>query len=148
MGCVAAVLLAAILQRAYRRWKDPTLVVIALVVLAQAVQLVVAHGLKRDGAAWEGPLMQTRFSERFRDQPHLFLSTSFPAGSAFLQHWHPQSGMITISGFYSLGPDRPGWERAQAMIARNADRLRSLTPLPKGIDETTGLPGPPTDLDV
>ena len=147
MGCVAGALLAAILQRSYRRWRDSTIVLTALILLAQAVQVSVGSDIKRDGATWEGPLMRATFSERYRNEPHLFLSTSFSSGSGFLQHWHPQSGMITISGFYSLGPGRPGWERVQAMLARNEGRVRSLTPLPKGFDETTGLPGPPTDLD-
>ena len=148
MGCVAAVLVAALLQRAYRRWQDPTLVLIALVLLAQGVQLMVGADLKRDGAAWNGPIMAAKYSDRFREEPYLFLNTSFPSGSGFLQHWHPESGMITTSGFYSLGPNRPGWERVRALLARNSERVRLLTPLPKGYDETTGLPGSPSDLDV
>jgi len=148
MSCVAAALLASLLHRAYRRWKDPSLVAIALILLAQSTLLAVGADLKRDGEAWDGPLLPMQYPDRFRDEPHLFLSTSFLSGSAFLPHWHRESGMITISGFYALGPDRPGWERAQRMISRNASRLRSLTLLPKGYDESTGLPGPTSDLDV
>jgi len=148
MGCVGAVLLAALLQRAYRRWKDATLIAVTLIVLAQGVQIVVGSDWKRDGGVWEGPLLEARSPERFRTEPSLFLSTSFLSGSAFLPTWHPQSGMITISGFYAIGPDRPGWERTQRMIGRSADRLRSLTLLPEGYDDTTGLPGPASDLDI
>lgn len=148
MGCVASVLLAAILHRAYRRWKDPTLVGIALIVLAQAVQIAMGSDWRRNGDVWAGPLLPMQYPDRFRNEPYLFLSTSFLSGSAFLSQWHPESGMITISGFYTIGPDRPGWDRARDMIAQNADRMRLLTPLPKGYDETTGLPGPASHLDV
>lgn len=148
MGCVGAVLLAALLQRAFRRWEDPTWVAIILIVLAQSVQLHMGADWKRDGGEWKGPLLELEYPERFRTEPALFLSTSFLSGSAFLPSWHPQSGMITISGFYAIGPDRAGWERAQRLIASNASRLRSLTLLPEGYDETTGLPGPASDLDV
>jgi hypothetical protein len=144
MGCVGAALLATLLHRAYVRSKGRTLVAIVLLLIAQTVQIAVGSDWRRDGLAWDGPLLPTRYAERFRSEPYLFLSTSFLSGSAFLPHWHPESGMITITGFYSLGPGRPGWERAQAMIGRNVHRLRSLTPY----DESTGLPGPASNLDV
>lgn len=148
MGCVAAALLATILHHAYRRWKRATTLCAAVVVVAQLVQLVVAADLDRDGVGWEGPLLRTESPQRFRDEPHLFLSTSFLSASALLPQWHPASGMMTISGFYALGPDRPGWERAQAMIGKSAQRLRIISQLPPGYDESTGLPGPASDLDV
>jgi len=148
MGCVGAALLAVALHHAYRRWKDGTLVVIALIVLAQGVQIVIAADWRRDGVGWEGPLLELKYPDRFRDEPALYLSTSFLSGSAFLPHWHPKSGMITISGFYALGPDRPGFELAKGLITHNEGRLRSLTLLPSGFDETRGLPGSPSDLNI
>jgi hypothetical protein len=148
MGCVAAALLAVALHYAYRRWKDATLVALTLIVIAQGVQIVIASDWERDGVEWKGPLLELEYPDRFRNEAELFLSTSFLSGSAFLSHWHPHSGMITISGFYAIGPDRPGFERAQALIARNAGHLRSLTLLPSGFDETAGLPGQPSELDI
>jgi hypothetical protein len=148
MGCVAAALLAVTLHRAYRRWKDGTLVAIAVIILAQGVQIVVAADWQRDGVDWRGPLLELKYPDRFRNEPALFLSTSFLSGSAFLPHWHPQSGMMTISGFYAIGPDRPGFARAMSLIASNEGRVRSLTLLPRDFDETTGLPGSPSDLNI
>ena len=148
MGCLAAVLVAATLQRLHRKWKDATLVVAGLLLLVQTTQIVIAADWKREGGRWEGPLLQTEFPDRFRKEPYLFLSTSFLSGSAFLPHWHPDSGMITIAGFYAIGPDRPGWQRARAMIDRNIDRVRILRALPRGVDEKSGLPGHPSDLDT
>ena len=114
MGCVAGVLLAALLQRVYLRWRDATLIVAGVVVLAQGVQFVVATDWKRDGSRGSGPWLTTEFPGRFRDEPFLFLSTSFLAGSAFLPYWHPSSGMMTITGFYAWGriaPEAPAHRR-------------------------------------
>jgi len=147
MGCVASGLLAEILRRSYHRWKDATSVAVGLVVLAQVVQLGVAADLDRDGIAWDGPFLKAEYPSRYRDEPYLFLSSSFLSGSAFLPKWHPQSGMMSISGFYAIGPGRPGWERAQKLIARNGGRLRILQHLPPGFGAGRGLPGPIADLD-
>jgi hypothetical protein len=148
MGCVAGVMLALLLQRLYLRWRDGTLIVVGVILLAQGVQFAVATDWKRDGLRWSGPWLTTEFPGRFRDEPFLFLSASFLSGSAFLPYWHPSSGMMTITGFYALGPDRPGGARAQALIESNVDRLRILLPLPPGAVDRTTLPGPPSDLDV
>ena len=149
MSSVAAALLAALLHRFHRRWASGSLVAAALIFLAQALPIGLAADWKREGLPWDGPLLRYDFPSRFRTEPYLFLSTRFLSGSAFLPHWHPQSGMMTTTGFYSLGPGRPGWDRARALIDRNADRLRILTLMPPGVDKTTGLPGPAaSDLDV
>lgn len=148
MGCVASVMLALLLQRLHRSWRDTTLVLAAVLLLAQTVQLVVGSDWKRNGLPWGGPWLRAEFPARFRNEPHLFLSTAFLSGSALLPYWHPDSGMMTISGFYALGPDRPGGVRAQALIDRNLDRVRLLIPLPKGAVDLATLPGPPAGLDI
>ncbi|HVE48994.1 MAG TPA: hypothetical protein VNG69_05160 [Casimicrobiaceae bacterium] len=148
MSSITAVLIAAILQRLYHRWKDATLTVGALLLLVQVTQLVIAADWKRDGSQWAGPMLKAEFPDRYRQEPYLFLSTSYKSGSAFLANWHSQSGMITTSGFYALGPGHPGWERMSAMLERNSNRVRILRLLPTGAKSLNDLPGPPSDLDV
>jgi hypothetical protein len=148
MGCIAAVLIAAVLDRLNRHWKDAATLIAGGLVLVQFTMIGIASDWQRDGVGWEGPLLRTEFPQRFRDEPYLFLSTSFLSGTAFLSHWHAESGMITVSGFYAIGPGKPGWERARAMIERNVDRLRILHLLPRDLDVARGLPSPPSELDI
>jgi hypothetical protein len=147
MGCIAAALIALVLERLQRRWKDGATVIAVVVVLGQGVQIAVASDFLRHGSAWHGPLLRLEYPDRFRVEPYLFLSTSFLSGSVFLPHWHRDSSMITTAGFYPLGPGYPGWSRASRLIERNADRLRIIRVLPRGIDTIAQLPGPATDLD-
>ena len=121
MGCIASVVLALLLQRLHQRWRDATIVLAAVLVLAQVVQIGIGSDWKRDGMPWDGPWLRTEFPDRFRNEPHLFLSTAFLSGSAFLPYWHPDSGMMNITGFYAIGPDRPGGRgRRRSSIATSS----------------------------
>jgi hypothetical protein len=53
---------------------------------------------------------------------------------------------MNVAGFYVIGPEHPGGERAQRLIERNADRLRFLLGLPEGVVDRSTLPSPPDNL--
>lgn len=148
MGCIAGVVIAVIGQRFYCRWRGATLIGTVLLISAQTILIALGSDWRRDGAAWEGPWLRTAVADRFRNEPHLFLSTAFLSGSALLPYLHPESGMINISGFYAIGPGRAGGSRAQALVDRNIGRARILTMLPRGVHGRATLPGPPNNLDV
>jgi hypothetical protein len=116
--------------------------------LVQGIQLAIATDLRRDGHAWGGPWLRVEIPEKLRSGPSLHLSVGFLSGSALLPYMHPDSGMINVGGFNVIAPGHPGFERAQALIDRNADRLRLLLPLSSGIVDRATLPGPPEQLDV
>ncbi len=148
MSCVASVVLAAILQRSFQRWPDTTVVGILLVVGAQIVQLAFGADLKRESHPWGGPWLSVEVPERFRKEPHFYLSLAFQSGSAFMPYLHPDSGIMTVSGFHTIGPDGPGGLRAMRLIEKNAGRLRMLILLPSGADRPDALPGSPAELSV
>lgn len=148
MACVAAAVLALVLQRLFLRWRDATVVVILLLLAGQAVQLVVGAELKRDGLAWDGPWMRVEVPDRLVKEPHLYLSVAFLSGSGLLPFLHPESGMINTTGFHVIGPGHPGGATTQAMIDRNIGRLRTLLPLPVGSVSLDTLPSSPTVLAV
>ena len=148
MSCVASVVLAAILQRSFQRWPDATAIAILLLVGAQIVQLAFGADLKRESHPWGGPWLSVEVPERFRKEPHFYLSLAFQSGSAFMPYLHPDSGIMTVSGFYTIGPDGPGGLRAMRLIGENAGRLRMLILLPKGAGRPDALPGSPEELSV
>jgi hypothetical protein len=148
MACLAAVVLAALLQRLHARWPDATLLAAALAIGVQCVQLAVGSDLRRDGQEWGGPWLRVEVPERLRAEPSLHLSVGFLSGSALLPYMHRDAGMINVGGFNVIAPGHPGFERAQKLMARNADRLRLLLPLPPGVVSRATLPGPPEQLNV
>jgi hypothetical protein len=148
MSCVASVVLAAILQRSFQRWPDTTVVAILLLVGAQIVQLVFGADLKRESHPWGGPWLSVEVPERFRNEPYFYLSLAFQSGSAFMPYLHPDSGIMTVSGFHTIGPDGPGGLRAMRLIGKNAGRLRMLILLPNRADGPDALPGSPDELSV
>jgi Glycosyltransferase family 87 len=139
MACVSAVVLALVLQRLCRRWRKPTLLVIALLLVWQVVQIAFGADWKRGGLAWEGPWIRVQVPDRYRNEPYLHLSAAFLSGSVLVPYLHPRSGLINITGFTVIGPGGPGGTRAQAMIERNLARVRLLTPLPSGMSEPTAV---------
>jgi len=148
MACVASVVLALVFQRVYLRWRDATTVLVLLLLAGQTVQLGMGADLKREGLAWEGPWARVEVPARLVQEPHLFLSVAFLSGSGLLPFLHPDSGMINTAGFHVIGPDHPGGSRTQAMIERNAGRLRLLMPLPPGAVDRATLPGSPAGLAI
>jgi len=146
MACIAAALLAIFLQRLHARWKDATALVIVIICGLQAVQFAVATDWRRDGGDWEGPWLRVEVPEKLRREPHFYLSAGFLTGSAFLPYVHRDSGMMNIGGFNIIAPGYAGADRAQALIDRNAGRLRLLAPLPAGAVDRASLPGPPEQL--
>lgn len=148
MSCVASVLLALLLQRLHRAWRTATLGALLLILGVQSAQLAFGTDWRRDGLAWSGPWMRVAVPERFRAEPHLYLSLGFLSGSAFAPHLHPRSGIVNVSGFYVLGPGHPGGARTQALIDRQRDRLRVLMPLPFAADGKLRQPGPPENLSL
>ncbi len=148
MACIAGVVLALVLQRLFRRWRSATIVAALVLVTMQFVQIVLGSDWQRGGQPWGGSWLRVEIPDRFRSEPYLYLSAGFLSGSAFVPHLHPASGMMNITGFNALGPRNPGGARAQALIDRNAHRLRILVPLPHGVVDRASLPGPPENLRV
>ena len=148
MSSVAAALLALAFQRLNAIWHSATVTAILFMIAGQAMQLALGTDLKRDGGEWEGPWLRVEVPQRLKDEPNLYLSAGFLSGSAFLPYVHPRSGMINIAGFNIIAPGHPGWSRADALMRRNADRLRLMIPLPPGIVDRASLPSPPEALSV
>ena len=142
MACIAAALLASLLQQLHARWKDATALAILIICGLQAVQFAVATDWRRDGGEWEGPWLRVEVPERLRQEPHFYLSAGFLTGSAILPYVHRDSGMMNIGGFNIIAPGYPGAERAQQLIDRNASRLRLLAPLPAGCGRSRVTPRP------
>jgi hypothetical protein len=148
MACIASVVLAVVLLRLYERRADFTATAAVLILAMQLTQLILGADLKRDGTLWQGPWLEVRVPERFREEPHVFLSAAYLSGSAFAPYVHPASGFMNITGFYPLGPGHPGGARAQSLIERNLDRVRILIPLPATYVDDASLPNPPEHLTI
>jgi hypothetical protein len=145
MACIAAALIAALLVRIAPREGRLFAYATVAFVLLQGTQIVMVAHLRWAGQPWEGPFLRVEVPDRFRSEPYFYISPMAQSGSFFAPSLASGSGMMNISGFYPLDPQRPGGAKAVAMIERNIPRLRSLVAL--RTMRADGAPVPPTRAD-
>ncbi len=127
MSCVAAVLLAVLVFRLFRRlaWRNLLLLLFCGV---QVLQIGMAAQLRWNSSPWgSGPWFQIELPAQLRSQPNLFLTEGAQSYSFVAPFVHPRSGFINFSGGYAIAPDDANGRRVQALVRQYWPNVRVLT---------------------
>lgn len=124
MACVAAVLLAAGLQRMLADAPRALYYVLAAVVCVQGLLLWQAAEFRWSAQPWSGQWAQVTVPPRLQAEPYFYLPMDGQSQSFLLPSLAPKSAFLGINT--GLTPEGPDGERALALIQANLARLRML----------------------
>ena len=75
---------------------------------------------------WDEHCINIQVPAKLESQPNLFLTMGTQTNSFVAPYLSPGSGLINISGLYTLGPDGANGARIAALIERYSPNIRML----------------------
>lgn len=131
MGCVAAVLGAALVFRLFAAYPRARNYVLLSLLAAQFFQLY-AGTEYHDRLPWDGaPWFDVSIPARIAAQRALYLSVGIQSNSFLLPQLAPGSGFINLEGAYTLGPQGPNGRRIEALVSKYSPHVRILVRDPR-----------------
>jgi len=127
---------------------DWLVLALGLTVVLQAAEISLGSRLRWSPMEWQSEWFRVKISERLQREPVLYLSMSTTTGAFLAPFVAPGSGMMNISGAYTLAPDGPGGARAVALIDRFGTRLRTLDRVTRKLKDGTPLALPADITDT
>jgi hypothetical protein len=127
MSSVAAVLIVALLFRLFATQPKARNYVLAGILGAQGVQLWMGTDYRWNEAPWDDHWINIAVPARLKSEPNLFLTIGAQTNSFVAPYLAPGSGLINISGIYTLDPDGANGTHVEALINRYSPNMRTLT---------------------
>jgi hypothetical protein len=123
MGCVAAVLIVALLFRAPRKVRNYAL---AAILVAQCIQLVMGTDSRSVDLPWSASSLRVSLPARLAAEPNLYLTAGVQSNSFLAPFLPPGSGVINFAGVYALGAEGAAGAHVAELIRRYGTHVRML----------------------
>jgi hypothetical protein len=124
MACVAAVVIAGMLFRLFDPWPKVRNYLLAIIFIAQAMQLYMGAEYRWNGVPWGGQWFDVSVPDKLKTEPNLYLTLGTQTNSFLVPFLAKGSGFINISGGYTLDPDGANGVRVRELIQRFEPNLR------------------------
>jgi hypothetical protein len=126
LSSVAAVVLVALLYRLFATQPRTRNYILAVILGVQGVQLWMGTDFRWNATPWDEHWINIQVPAKLESQPNLFLTMGTQTNSFVAPYLSPGSGLINISGLYTLGPDGANGARIAALIERYSPNIRML----------------------
>jgi hypothetical protein len=126
MSSVAAVLIVALLFRLFATHPKARNYVLAGILGVQGVQLCMGADYRWNETPWDNHWINIAVPAKLESEPNLFLTIGAQTNSFVAAYLAPGSGLINISGIYTLDPDGANGARVEALINRYSPNTRML----------------------
>jgi hypothetical protein len=126
MSCVAAAVIVGMLFRLFESRPKVRNYILAIIFVTQSVQLYMGAEYRWNGAPWGGPWFDVSVPEKLKVEPDLYLTLGAQSNSFLAPFLAKDSGLINISGGYTMDPDGANGARAKALIRRFSPKIRVL----------------------
>jgi hypothetical protein len=124
MACVAAVVIAGMLFRLFEPWPKLRNYVLAIIFVVQAVQLYMGAEYRWNGVPWGGQWFDISVPDRLKTESNLYLTLGTQSNSFLAPFLATGSGLINVSGGYTLDPDGANGARVRELIRRYEPNVR------------------------
>ena len=141
MACVAAAVVVGMLFRLFESRPKVRNYILAIIFATQAVQLYMGAEYRWNRAPWGGQWFDVSVPEELRSERNLYLTMGAQSNSFLAQFLAKESGLVNISGGYTLDPEGANGARVKALIRRFSPNLRFLVRDAK-LHENTELRAP------
>ena len=134
MACVAAAVIVGMLFRLFESRPKVRNYILAVIFATQAVQLYLGAEYRWNGVPWGGQWFALSVPEQLKTQPNLYLTLGTQSNSFLAPFLAKDSGLVNVSGGYTMDPDSANGARVRALIRRFSPNLRVvfLTSKPHG----------------
>ena len=126
MSSVAAVLIVALLFRLFATHRKARNYVLAGILGVQGVQLCMGADYRWNETPWDNHWINIEVPAKLKSEPNLFLTIGVQTNSFVAPYLAPSSGLINISGIYTLDPDGANGARVEALVNRYSPNIRML----------------------
>lgn len=147
MACIAAVISVALLFRLLTNHPLGRNGILVALFVAQGSQLAFGTDYRWNPAPWDGHWFNVEIPTKLATQPNLYLSMGGPSNSFLVPFLPRQSGFVTFSGEFVLGPDGASASRVRSLISRNIPHVRVLVSGPAIFDDAVGREPRQSDVD-
>jgi hypothetical protein len=124
MACVAAVVIAGMLFRLFEPWPKVRNYLLAIIFAVQAVQLTMGAEYRWGGVSWGGQWFDVSLPDRLRTESNLYLTLGTQSNSFLALFLAKGSGLINVSGGYTLDPEGANGVRVRELIQRFEPNVR------------------------
>jgi hypothetical protein len=126
MACVAAAVIVGMLFRLFESRPKLRNYVLVIIFTTQAVQLYMGAEYRWNGVPWGGQWFDISVPEKLKTEPNLYLTLGSQSNSFLAPFFSKDSGLVNISGGYTLDPEGANGTRVKALIRRFSPNLRVL----------------------
>jgi hypothetical protein len=126
MACVAGVVVVGMLFYLFESRAKTRNYFLAIILMTQTVQLGMGAEFRWNAAPWGGPWFDVLVPEPLKSEPNLYLTLGAQSNSFIAPFLAKESGLINISGGYTLDPDGANGVRVKSLIRRYSPNLRVL----------------------
>lgn len=124
MACIAAVVIVGILFRLFEQWQKARNYSLALIFLAQGVQLYLGAEYRWNGVPWGGQWFDVSVPDTLKKESSLYLTFGTQSNSFLAPFLAKGSGFVNLAGGYTLDPQGPNGERVRELVRRFEPNLR------------------------
>jgi hypothetical protein len=124
MACVAAAVIVGMLFRLFESRPKVRNYVLVIIFATQAVQLYMGAEYRWNGAPWGGQWFDVAVPEKLKTEPNLYLTLGAQSNSFLAPFLAKDSGLVNISGGYTLDPEGANGARVRSLIRRFSPNLR------------------------
>jgi hypothetical protein len=125
MACVAAVVIAGMLFRLFEPWPKVRNYLLAIIFAIQAVQLCMGAEYRWTGIPWNGgQWFDVSVPDSLRTQSNVYLTLGVQSNSFLAPFLAKGSGLINLTGGYTLDPEGANGVRVRELIRRFEPNVR------------------------
>jgi hypothetical protein len=127
MSCVAAVVLVGLIFRMFETKAKTRNFIVWGILAAQSVQLWMGTDYRWNGVPWDDHWIRIAVPSKLTSESALFLTIGGQTDSFIAPYLSHGSGLINLSGGYTLSPYGANGTRIAALIKQYAPNIRVLT---------------------
>ena len=128
MACVAAAVIIGMLFRLFESSPKVRNYVLAVIFVAQAVQLYMGAEYRWNGVPWGGQWFDVSVPDRLKTEASLYLTFGTQSNSFLAPFLAKGSGFINVAGGYTLDPEGANGVHVKSLIRRFEPNLRVAFP--------------------
>lgn len=136
MACVAAAVIVGMLFQIFESRPKVRNYILAVIFVAQAVQLYMGAEYRWNGVPWGGQWFDLSVPERLKTEPNLYLTLGPQSNSFLAPFLAKDSGFINVAGGYTLDPEDANGARVRQLIRRFSPNLRVVFLSSKSYENT------------
>jgi hypothetical protein len=124
MACIAAAVVVGVLFRLFESQPKVRNYVLAIIFVTQAVQLYMGAEYRWNGVSWGGQWFDLSMPATLKTKPALYLTLGTQSNSFLAPFLAEGSGVINLSGGYTLDPESINGAHVKALIRRYEPNVR------------------------